>query len=80
MKTVLFFLTSDSATLDATPRGRESTASAEARSTLRAVKESPNAYPPLKAVAEDLCFILDSCEVWPPYRGFIAILMLVPVN
>ena len=57
---------SDSAALDGTQQNREPTASAEAKSTLHKVKESPNAYPPLKSVARDLYFILDNCEVWLP--------------
>ena len=46
--------------------GGGSTASSEAKKTLRGVKESPNAYPLLRSIAEDLCIILDSCEVWFP--------------
>ena len=40
-----------------------------ARLTLRGVKEAADAFPPLKAVAGGLCFILDNCEVQftPPY-------------
>ena len=53
----------NSTTADETHQVRDLTASAEAESTLRRVKESPNAYPPLKSVADDLCFILNNCEV-----------------
>ena len=45
--------------------GSKSAASATAKSFLRAVKESENAYPPLKYVAEGLYFILNNCEVGP---------------
>ena len=34
-----------------------------AKLTLRGVKETADAFPPLKAVAGGLCFILDNCEV-----------------
>ena len=40
-----------------------STASATARLLLRGVKESADAFPPLKSVVGGLCFILDNCEV-----------------
>ena len=60
----------NSAAADNTQQNREPTASAEARSTLRWVRESANAYAPLKSVANDLCFILDHCEVCPPSRTF----------
>lgn len=43
----------------------KSTASATARSLLRTVKESSNAYSRLKSIAECLYFILNNCEVWP---------------
>ena len=35
-----------------------------AKLTLRGVREAADAFPPLKAVAGGLCFILDNCEVW----------------
>ena len=34
-----------------------------AKLTLRGVKEAADTFPPLKAVAGGLCFILDNCEV-----------------
>lgn len=58
------------ATADEPQRNRKSTVYAEAKSTLRGVKESPNAYPPLRSIAEDLCCILDNCEVWSLSRKF----------
>ena len=42
-----------------------STASAAAKLILRGVKESADAFGPLKAVAGGLCFILENCEVQP---------------
>ena len=44
----------------------KSSASATAKSILRTVKESQNAYPPLKSIAEGLYLILNSCNVCPP--------------
>ena len=42
----------------------------ETKLILRGVKESPNAYPPLKSVAEGLCFVLENWEVCsPPARS-----------
>jgi len=43
----------------------ESTATPGAKYLLQGVKESPN-FPLLKSVADDLCSILDNCEVWFP--------------
>ena len=37
-----------------------------AGSRLRRVSESPDIFPPLKAVAGYLCFILENCEVSSP--------------
>ena len=42
----------------------KSTASATAKLFLHAVKDSADAFPPLKSVAGSLCFILDNYEVW----------------
>jgi len=53
----------DSATADKKRQNRKPTVSAETKLILRGIKESPNAYPPLKSVAESLCLILDNCEV-----------------
>ena len=44
--------------------------SAAAKSDLYRVKESPNAYPPLKSIAGHLWYILDNCEVWQPTHMF----------
>jgi len=40
-----------------------STASASAKLLLRGVRDSADAFGPLKAVAGGLCFILENCEV-----------------
>ena len=44
-----------------------STASASAKLLLRGVRDSADAFGPLKAVAGGLCFILENCEVWSPF-------------
>ena len=41
----------------------KSTASATAKLVLRGVRDSADAFGPLKSVAGGLCFILDNCEV-----------------
>ena len=41
----------------------KSTASASAKLILRGVRDSSDAFCPLKAVASGLCFILENCEV-----------------
>ena len=41
----------------------KSVASATAKLFLHGVKESADAFPPLKSVVGGLCFILDNCEV-----------------
>ena len=58
----------------------KSTASATARLLLRGVRDSADAFPPLKSVAGGLCFILENCEVWftPPHM--IATLTVTPAN
>ena len=45
-----------------------SAASSSAKSVLRAVRDSADAFGPLKSVAGGLCFILENSEVWhiPP--------------
>jgi len=47
----------------------KSLASSTAKVFLRGVKESADAFPPLKSVAGGLCFILDNCEVWSTSRA-----------
>ena len=46
--------------------GWESTASSSAKLLLRAVRDSADAFGPLKSVAGGLCFILENCEVRHP--------------
>ena len=43
----------------------KSTALATAKLLLRGVRDSADAFGPLKSVAGGLCFILENCEVWP---------------
>ena len=48
--------------------GWKSTASSSAGLLLRGVRDSADAFGPLKSVAGGLCFILENCEVClPPY-------------
>ena len=42
----------------------KSTAYASAKLLLRGVRDSADAFGPLKSVAGGLCFILENCEVW----------------
>ena len=56
----------ESGPADADKLGWRSTASAMAKSFFRMVKESQNAYPPLKSIAECLYIVLNNCEVWSP--------------
>ena len=44
----------------------KSTASATAKLLLRGVRDSADAFGPLKSVTGGLCFILENYEVWPP--------------
>ena len=46
--------------------GWKSTASSSAKLVLRAVRDSADAFGPLKSVAGGLCFILENCEVRCP--------------
>ena len=57
-----------SASADENKSGWKSTASASAKLLLRGVRDSADAFGPLKSVAGGLCFILENCEVRPlPY-------------
>ena len=67
---MLFARCPDFVTVDETPPIRTLVVSAETKLILRGIKESPNAYPPLKSVAEVLCFVLDNCEVRPSSGAF----------
>jgi len=55
-----------SAAVDEKKSDWKSTASASAKLLLRGVRDSADAFPPLKSVAGGLCFILENCEVRPP--------------
>ena len=55
-----------SATPDENRLDWKSTASASAKLLLRGVRDSADAFGPLKSVAGGLCFILENCEVWSP--------------
>ena len=55
-----------SAVVDETKSNWGSTASTAAKLLLRGVRDSADAFGPLKAVAGGLCFILENCEVWFP--------------
>ena len=49
----------------------KSTALATAKLLLRGVRDSADAFGPLKSVAGGLCFILENCEVWSnPYLHY----------
>ena len=52
-----------SAAADENKSDWRSTASASAKLLLRGVRDSADAFGPLKSVAGGLCFILDNCEV-----------------
>ena len=58
--------TGPSAAADEKKSDWKSTASASAKLILRVVRDSTDAFPPLKSVAGGLCFILENCEVGPP--------------
>ena len=55
-----------SAAVDENRPGWKSTASSSAKLVLRAVRDSADAFGPLKSVAGGLCFILENCEVLCP--------------
>ena len=52
-----------SAAMDENKSGWKSTASSSAKLLLRGVRDSADAFGPLKSVAGGLCFILENCEV-----------------
>ena len=53
----------ESAAADENSPGWKSTASSSAKLVLRGVRDSADAFGPLKSVAGGLCFILENCEV-----------------
>ena len=58
----------------------KSTAFATAKLLLRGVRDSADAFGPLKSVAGGLCFILENCEVWSSPASTITILTRTPAN
>ena len=57
-----------STAVDEKKSGRGPTVSSSAKLLLRGVRDSADAFGPLKSVAGGLCFILDNCEVrLPPH-------------
>ena len=57
--------------------GWKSTASSSAKLVLRAVRDSSDAFGPLKSVAGGLCFMLENCEVrylpsWPVSDAYVS--------
>ena len=65
-----------SAAVDENKLNWKSTVSAAAKLLLRGVKDSADAFGPLKSVAGGLCFILENCEV----RSSIRTLTRAPAN
>jgi hypothetical protein len=57
-----------SATADTKKSNWKSTASATAKLLLRGVRDSADAFGPLKSVASGLCFILENYEVQPSFQ------------
>jgi len=57
-----------------------STASASAKLVLRGVRDSADAFGPLKSVAGGLCFILENCEVWSLHHALFVMLTDTPAH
>ena len=57
-----------SAAADENKSNWKSTASSTAKLLLRGVRDSADAFGPLKSVAGGLCFIVENYEVWSPSR------------
>jgi len=66
-----------SAAADKSKSNWKSTASATAKLLLRGVRDSADAFGPLKSVAGGLCFILESCEVWSSYDISLPTVLIV---
>ena len=58
----------------------KSTAYATAKLLLRGVRDSADAFGPLKSVAGGLCFILENCEVWSSLARTITTLTGTPAH
>ena len=64
-----------SAAADENKSGWKPTASSSAKLLLRWVRDSADAFGPLKSVAGSLCFILENCEVrLPPHLLFTVLI------
>ena len=70
---------SNAAASDKKPNWK-STAYASAKLLLRGVRDSADAFGPLKSVVGGLCFILENCEVWSSPMYTIEILISTPAN
>jgi hypothetical protein len=55
-----------SAPTDGNESDWKSIVSSTAKTLLRGVRDSADAFPPLKSVAGGLCFVLENCEVRSP--------------
>ena len=69
-----------SAAADETKSNWKSTASATAKLLLRGVRETADAFGPLKSVAGGLCFIVENYEVWSPSCMRCPMLTGTPAN
>jgi len=69
-----------SAAADETKSNWKSTASATAKLLLYGVRDTADAFGPLKSVAGGLCFILENCEVRSPSCMRRTMLTSVPAN
>jgi hypothetical protein len=69
-----------SAATDENKSSWTSTASAAAKLLLRGVRDSADAFGPLKSAAGGLYFILENCEVWSPSCMCCPTLTGVPAN
>ena len=69
-----------SATMNECKSSWKSTAFASAKLLLRGVRDTADAFGPLKSVAGGLCFILENCEVWLPPARTVTTLISAPAN
>ena len=69
-----------SAAVDENKSNWKSTASATAKLLLRGVRDTADAFGPLKSVVGGLCFILDNCEVRSPSHTRCLVLTDAPAN
>ena len=65
---------------DETKSNWKSTAFTTAKLLLRGVRDSADAFGPLKSVAGGLCFIVENCEVWSPSCMRCLMLTDAPAN